>query len=47
LDRAQIARVLRNKKGNIRATTDVLHALADDDDDPTSDGDRQQQVQLL
>jgi hypothetical protein len=45
LDRAIIVHVLRKQKGNIQAAIDVLDRLIDDDD-PTSSGDRRQQVQL-
>jgi hypothetical protein len=45
LDRAIIARVLRNKNGNIQAAIDVLRTLVDDDN-PTSSGDRQQEQAL-
>ncbi len=47
LEASLIARVLRNKNSNIQAAIDVLRTLIDDDDDPTSVGDRRQQVQLL
>ncbi len=43
LDRAIIVHVLRNKNGNIQAAIDVLKTLIDDDN-PTSSGDRRQQV---
>jgi hypothetical protein len=45
LDRDLIACVLRNKNGNVQAAIDVLRTLINNDD-PTSSGDRRQQVQL-